>query len=79
MYSEACVRNSPTIHTPSTETVFRRIYEIVIGNGIGILKLFIDNTIKIATNEYDELYTGKENSRLYTATFHQLRGTDEDR
>ena len=66
MYPETCIRNFDTIHTLSTDTVFKRTYEVVIGIGIGILKLFIDNTVKIATDEYDEPYTGKENSRLHT-------------
>ena len=89
MYIETYVRNYHTIHTPSGDTVFKRIYEAAINNGIDILTMLIDNTVKmgielnafndpvnVAIDEHDEPYTGKDNPYLIDAPFHKFRGTD---
>ena len=89
MYIETYVRNYHTIHTPSTDTMFKRLYEAAAGNGIAILKMLIDNTVKmgiglgafnkpvnVAIDEHDEPYTGKDNPYLIDAPFHKFRGTD---
>ena len=89
MYIETYVRNYHTIHTPSGDTVFKRIYEAAINNGIDILRMLIDSTVKmamelnafnnyvnVAIDEQDEPYTGKDNPYLIDAPFHKFRGTD---
>jgi len=89
MYIETYVRNYHTIHTPSGDTVFKRIYEGADNNGINLLTMLIDNTVKIgielnafnnyvnvAIDEHDEPYTGRDNPYLIDAPFHKFRGTD---
>ena len=89
IYIETYVRNYNTIHTPSADTVFKRIYEAAVNNGIGILTMLIDYTVKmamefnafnnpvnVAIDEHDEPYTGKDNPYLIDAPFHKFRGTD---
>jgi hypothetical protein len=89
MYIETYVRNCNTIHRPSTDTRFKRLYEAAINNGISMLTMLIDNTVKmgiglgafnkpvnVAIDEHDEPYTGKDNPYLIDAPFHKFRGTD---
>lgn len=89
MYIEIYVRNYNTIHRPSGDTVFKRIYEAAVNKGIDILTMLIDITIKMAIelnafNNYvnvaiaedDEPYAGKDNPFLIDAPFHKFRGTD---
>jgi len=79
-----------TIHTPSGAPIFKRIYEPAINNGISMLTMLIDYTVKIAIelnyfnkpvnvaiDEHDEPYTGKDNPYLLDAPFHKFRGTDK--
>ena len=89
MYVETYVRNYHRIHTPSGDTVFKRIYEAAVNHGIDLLTMLIDNTVKmamelnafnsyvnVAIDEHDEPYTGKDNPYLIDAPFHRFRGTD---
>ena len=89
MYIETYVRNYNTIHTPSGDTMFKRLYEAAAGNGIAILKMLIDYTVKmaielnafsnpinVAIDEHDEPYTGKDNPYLIDVPFYKFRGTD---
>ena len=89
MYIGTYVRNYHTIHRPSTDTMFKRLYEAAINNGISMLTMLIDNTVKmgiglgafnnpvnVAVDEHDEPYTGKDNPYLIDAPFHKFRGTD---
>ena len=89
MYVETYVRNYHRIHTPSADTVFKRIYEAAVNHGVDLLTMLIDNTVKtgielnafnnyvnVAIDEHDEPYTGKDNPYLIDAPFHRFRGTD---
>lgn len=35
------------MHKISTDTVFKKLYEAAVNNGIGILKMLIDYTVKM--------------------------------
>jgi len=90
MYIETYVRNYNTINTPSGDTLFKRINEASINNGIDKLTMLIDYIVKmaielnifnkpvnVAIDEHDELYTGNDNKYLIDAPFHKFRGTDK--
>lgn len=82
MYIETYVKNYNTIHIPSGDTVFKRIYKAAVNDGIHILSILIDCTVKmaielnafnnpvnIAIDEHDYPY-------LIDAPFHKFRGTE---